>query len=341
MINRFLLFLGPARARTLFFLLAITGLASLILNAMIDQYTWVPTVQTLLVAAFVVGSAIIIGGRMDQADRSRWIAILLPALGALVLGMTVLQQFALPLAGAAVGWIIAGLFIFRERIPMDYQEAIKFLRKNKISEAIEVIDDVIKGDPDTPNHYRFRAELLRLTGKLDKARRDYKRMTELAPESAEAYNGLAEVYLQMGNTDPALEAAMKAYELAPTEWVALYNLGMIEDRVGNYDDVIKHLQEALSLKVPDTRHRLLIHLYLTRAYAAKGDTENTNAQISLMRKHKTGLEEWQKILENEQAATLRAVIGQDVQTAQDIVDGTLTAGDLASTLRKLSAKTGA
>jgi tetratricopeptide (TPR) repeat protein len=245
--------------------------------------------------------------------------------------MTVLPQFALPLTGAALGWIVAGVFIFRSRIPMEYQSAVKLLRKNKIIEAIDVIDDVIKNDPDTPNHYRFRAELLRLSGKLDKARRDYQRMTELAPDNAEAHNGLAEVYLQMGNTSAALDAALKAYELAPQEWVALYNLGMIEDRLNKWDGVLEHLHKALELRVPDTRHRLLIHLYLARAYTAKGDADNVRVEIDLIRKHKSGLEEWQKILTSEQATTLRAVIGDDVQMAQDIIDGKVTIETLAKT----------
>lgn len=327
MINRFLLFIGPARARALFFLLAITGAISLTLNAV--QGDWVRPVQTLLFFAFVIGSIVIIAGRMTREDRGRFLAIMLPALGALILAVTVLPQFSLPLVGGAAGWIVAGFIIFRTRIPMDYQKAIKHLRKNEYSEAIDVIDDVIKNDPDTPNHYRFRAELLRISGKLDRARRDYYRMIELVPESAEAYNGLAEVQLQMNNLTGALEAAAKAQSLAPEDWVALYNLGMIEDRVGSAQDTVGHLTKALELKVPDARHRVLIHVYLARAYARLGDMAHAAEQINEIKRHRVGLEEWQKILESEQAATLKAVIGADVETAQAIINGKITAETLA------------
>ncbi|MDX2160759.1 MAG: tetratricopeptide repeat protein [bacterium] len=322
MINRFLLFIGPARARSLFFLLVVTGGASLTLNAV--QADWVSAVQTGLVLTFLVGALIIIGGRMERAERSRFLAIMLPALGAVILGLTVLPQFALPLAGAAAGWVVAGFIIFRNRIPMDYQKAIKLLRKNQIPEAIDVIDEIIKGDPTTPNHYRFRAELLRLSGKLDRARRDYFKMIELAPESAEAYNGLSEVQLQMNNLTGALEAAAKATDLVPNDWVALYNRGMIEDRMQKSADVIAHLSRALELKVPDPRHRALIHVYLARAYARLGELDQSQAQINAVKRHRAGIEEWQKILENEQAATLRAVIGADVETGQAMLAGKLT-----------------
>ncbi|MFN8529952.1 MAG: tetratricopeptide repeat protein [Anaerolineae bacterium] len=332
MINRFLLFIGPARARSLFFLLALTGGISLGLNA-VKNADWVRPVQTVLVLAFLIGAIIIIGGRMERGERSRFFAILAPAVGALILALTVLPQFALPLLGGAVAWIVTGFIVFRNRIPMDYQKAIKHLRKNEYAEAIDVIDDIIKDAPDTPNHYRFRAEVLRLSGKLDRARRDYYRMIELSPESPEGYNGLSEVQLQMNNLPGALEAAEKARELAPEDWVALYNLGMIEDRMGEKSaQVIEHLNKALDLKVTDTRHRLLIHLYLARAYARTGSADKAQEQVAAIKRARAGLEEWQKILESDQAATLKSVIGADVDTAQSLADGKLKIADLAQSV---------
>ncbi|HLU12092.1 MAG TPA: tetratricopeptide repeat protein [Oceanobacillus sp.] len=329
MIERFRLFLGPARLRSIFFLIALTGLASLILNAVVDEYDWVRPVQTLLALAAVVGVLVIIGGRLEPEDRGRLAALLLPALGAITLGLTILPHLLLPLAGAAAGWIVAGLLLFRSRAPMEYQKAIRHLRKNEYEAAVKTMDGLIKAQPDDPNHYRFRAELLRLWGKLDRARRDYIRMTELDPNSAVGYNGLAEVSLQEGNHERAHEAAVRAAELAPDDWVALYNLGMIEDRLKQNAQAIEHLQQALELKVPDVRHRLLIHLYLARAYARTGEMERASEQLAAIKKHRSGLEEWQKILENEQAATLRSVLGSDVQAAQELVDGKLTLENLA------------
>jgi tetratricopeptide (TPR) repeat protein len=323
MFEQFRLFLGPARLRSLFVLIALTGLASLILNVIADQFEWVRPVQTLLALSVIIGVLVIVGGRLAPEDRRRWAALLMPALGALILGLTVLPHLLLPLTGAAVGWIVAGLFLFRSRAPMEYQKAIRHLRKNEYDEAVKAMDTLIKAEPDDPNHYRFRAELLRLWGKLDRARRDYVRMTELDPTSAVAYNGLAEVSLQAGDYEGALEAGQKAAELAQDEWVALYNLGMIEDRLKDSSGAIEHLQKALALKVPDGRHRLLIYLYLARAYVRNADIAHAEEQLKAMKQNRSGLEEWQKILENEQAATLRVVLGADVQTAQDLMDGTL------------------
>lgn len=312
----FSLFLGPARLRTLFLVIAATGLGSLILNSFSGD--WVTPAQTLLLAVALVGTIIIVVGKMEPEDRGRWLALLLPAFGAILLGLTVLPQYILALTGAAAGWIVAGLFFFRSRGPMEYQQAVKHLRKSEFAEAVKVMDILIKQQPRDPNHYRFRAELLRVWGRLDRAKRDYQKMVELEPKSAVAHNGLAEVLLQAGDYEGARLAGLRAAELAPGEWVALYNLGMIEDRMALSQDVINHLDEALALKVPDARHRLLMFLYLARANARLGNKDAAQAAANEVRRHKNGLEEWQKILQSDQAQTLRDALGEDMVAAAEL-----------------------
>jgi len=327
MIQRFLFFLGPARSRALFLLIAITGLISLILNAFIDVGDWVRPVQSLLALSVIAGAAIIIGGRMEPEERSRWLAILVPALGALFLGLFLLPGYLWLLVGAALGWVVAGLFIFRARAPMAYRQAVKYLRKNDYAEAVKSLDLLIKQEPNDANHYRFRAEVLRVWGKLDRARRDYLKMVDLVPDSAQAFNGLAEVYFQSSDYRAALEAAHKAVELAPDDWVAFYNLGMIEDRLGQSDQVVTHLEKALEKKVRDARHRALIHFYLARAHQRLGDADSAQAELDALKRERTGLDEWHKILESDQAATLERVLGADILRAQELADGKI---DLAA-----------
>src|SRR5262245_27325559 len=122
----------------LFFLLAATGLASLILNAFVKGNDWVRPVQTALAVAVLVGTVVIIVGAMSPEERGLALAIGLPAIGAIILGLTVLPNLILPLAGAAIGWIVAGLFIFKGGAPMEYQKAIKALRKNDYETAVGI-----------------------------------------------------------------------------------------------------------------------------------------------------------------------------------------------------------
>jgi tetratricopeptide (TPR) repeat protein len=320
-IKQFVLFLGPARSRSLFVLIAATGLLSLMLNVVSSAGSWVQATQSVLVLVALVGAAVIIGGRMDSAARSRWLALGLPALGAVALGLTVLPQFLLPLLGAALGWIVAGLFLFRSRAPAELQRAVKHLRKGEYAEAVKEVDALIKMQPDEPNHYRFRAQVLRLWGKLDRARRDYRKVIELMPDSAVGYNDMAELALQTGDLRAAHEAAQKALEYAPDDWVVLYNLGMIEDRLEQSDGVIAHLEQALALKVNDARHRALMYFYLSRAYARKGDMAAAGEALEKLKRQRGGLEEWEKILENDTAAVLRETMGADIAAAVRLAAG--------------------
>lgn len=328
-LNRVQFFLGPERSRIFVVWLGLTGLASLILNVIVNDYDWVRPVQSLILIAFLIGAAVIFGGRMMPDERSRWLGILIPAFGALFLGFVIVPQWSLPLVGAAVGWVIAGLFLSRSKMPQEYREAVRHLRKNHYPEAVKIMDGVIKAQPNEPNHYRFRAEILRVWGKLDRARRDYQTMTQIAPDSALAFNGLAEVCLQARNYPAALEAAQRAQELAPDDWVTYYNLGMIEDRLGQSEQVITHLKRALELKIRDVRHTVLIHFYLARAYSRSGQVEAAREEIKQVRRHQDGLDEWHKLLESEQAGTLRTALGADIEAAQQAANNQLEPAALA------------
>ncbi len=140
MIRRFQIFLGPARLRAFVLLPGITGLISLALNAVVENYDWARPVQSLMVLVFVVGTAIIIGGRMRSEDRLRWAAIITPSLGLIFLGVVFLPDLMPLLTGGALGWIAAGIFIFRGKMPVEYRTAVKHLRKSEYAEAVKIMD---------------------------------------------------------------------------------------------------------------------------------------------------------------------------------------------------------
>ena len=328
MIRRIQIFLGPTFSRVLIGWVAITGLSSLVLNVIVNQYTWVRSVQSLIVIAFLLGLVIIFFIRLSAEERGHWAAILLPSIIAVVIGLMVAPQLALLFMGGALGWIIAMLLITRNRMPVEYRQAVKHLRKSEYADAVKIMDQVILADPNHAYHYKFRAEIYRLWGKLKFASRDYQKMTQLTPDSPVGFNGLAEVYLQNREYDLAKDAAIKALELAPNDWVTYYNLGMIEDRLKQSEGVVEHLQKAIALKVPDIRHRLLIDFYLLRAYGRLGRTVEADKALVALKKQTTGLEEWQTILKDDQAATLRQVIGDDLQIVYELLDGDLKVEDM-------------
>ncbi|MCE2490596.1 MAG: tetratricopeptide repeat protein [Anaerolineae bacterium] len=312
--------LGKARLRALFLLVVLTGLASLMLNALDARaYPWTTSLQTLLALSVPVGAVAIFASALDPSTRWRPIVILLPVTLVLLLALVVEASLRLPLAGVALGWALAGWFLFRPRQARQVQEAIRALRRGRHGEALTAMDELIALEPDVAAHYRLRAEILRLDGNLSAASRDYRSMTRLNSGDASAWNGLAEVLLQADRHQEALEAARRAASLAPGDWVASYNQGMIEDRLGLARPALEHVGDALAADVPDARHRLLLQLYLARARMRLGDRAGAEEALQHLRRERKGLEEWQQLLAHEQAAPLRKVLESDIQIASSLM----------------------
>lgn len=320
MLRRFRIFLGPARFKALFALLGLTGIASLLLNIVADRLDWATAAQSLLLAVFLAGASYLILGRLPREERLRWLAVIVPGALAIVIASTILPHLSGLFAGAGIGWIIAGIFVFNSTGgPQNYKRAVRAMRKGDYAAAIKSITAQIKLEPSWGEHFRFRAELYRLAGKLEAAKQDYRRMIKLQEQTAVAYNGLAEVELQAGNYQKAFEAAETAYDMAPEEWVAAYNLGMIEDRLQRSEGAIEHLRSALALKMPDSRHRLLAHLYLLRAHLRLGDSVGAAQALDAMKREKSGLEEWQVIMSADEAHALRDVLSEDIEYARGLI----------------------
>jgi tetratricopeptide (TPR) repeat protein len=312
----------------LFGLLASTGLISLILNAVGQDQASVRLAQSVLVIVFLAGAVLTIVLRFPPQDRRQTLFVVGPALVAMSLGLLFphLMLLFLPIA---VGWIVIAIVGLRARVRREYVQAIRHLRNREYKEAIDIITEVIADEPKMADHYRFRAELYRLSARLKKAREDYQRVVDLQPDSGVGYNGLAEVYLQDGEFDAALPFAEKAQALEPNEWVPAYNLGMIQDRRGDWVRAIPALTRALELGIPDSRHRLLTHLWLARAHFHRGEAEQCDAAFAHLRREEAGLKEWHTIFESEEAAVLKAVLLEDVTLAGKLLDAKATVGLLA------------
>jgi tetratricopeptide (TPR) repeat protein len=322
-IRRAINWLGPARARMIFFLLALAGLGSLALNAVGQKAEWLQPVQASLLAIFLFGASLAVLSRFSPDERRQFSLVVFPAISALTLGL--FFPSLMPFFGpVGLGWLLISLIALRGRVRREYHAAIKHMRRGEYDEAIGVMSGLIEAEPENADHRRFRAELYRLAGKIKQARADYEKVIALVPDSGVGYTGLAEVHLQDGEFESALPYAQQAFEREPDGWIALYNLGMIEDRLARWPDSVRHLDQALRVGVPDSRHRLLIHLWLARAYYRQGQLAEAEAELQKMKRERSGLHEWQTIFENREAAVLRDVLLGDVQLA-----GRLAAGDAA------------
>jgi predicted Zn-dependent protease len=311
--------LGVQRTRTLIGLLVFTGLSSLVLRAAFPDESWSTSVQTLLVLVFAAGAVWLISGRLASDTRRRLLFAALPAMGAVLLGVLLpglLQLFL----GAALGWLIVAPLLMRSNEKREYKQAIKSMRRRDYDAAINIMNGLIKAEPKDANHYAFRAQLHRFNNNPNRARQDYQKIVKLAPESGIGQNGLSEIALQEGNLEEAAQWGREALTHRPDDWVAAYNLGLIADRQQDAEQAIFILSQALDTHVPDSRHRLLIQLWLARNHFRLGEHDKAEAALHQLRREKNGLREWKTILDSEEAAvTVRGMLREDIQQADALI----------------------
>ncbi len=323
--------LGSGRFWFLIGAFVVTGIASVILT--FANTTGVEVFQNMLAFGFILVAALVVGSRMNWQQRLTGLALMAPALGLILLALLFFPQYQAAAFGGAVGWVLVGAFIFgRNQAPMQYRDAIKAMRKNDFKTAVQSMDELIRAEPDVVKHYRFRARLLRLWDKPGRARRDYQTMIDKSDDPvvlAEAYNELSELELQVKNYDAALAAAQQAAEYLPNEWVTHYNIGMIQDRLHNSVEAIASLDTALEKRIPDSRHRLLVYLWQARAHSRLKQLDEASARVEKMQNEFKGLEDWDKILKDEQAAVLQDVLAHDVELTRKLLKENLPVAALA------------
>jgi tetratricopeptide (TPR) repeat protein len=320
MLRQLASWLGPVFARWLSILFAVTAASVVGLQIAFSDRDWLLIAQLGVVWVFLLGLVLLLGARLPRSRRWRlWLAL---GPGMLLLALAVLApDYALFWGGAGLGWMVAAQLVLRNRVRMEYQAAIKHLRQNDFAAATAIIDKLIRAEPRDARHYRFRAEVYRLAGKLRQAARDYERAVDLAPDTAAGYTGLAEVYIQQGDYALARDYALQAREREQHNWTTAYNLGMIADRSRDPKEAVERLQQAMAAGIPHSRYRLLAHLWLARSYHRQSQVDDVRKQVELMKRQAAGLKAWDTVFESEQAAVLRDLLEPDVRVAQRLLAG--------------------
>jgi len=259
---------------------------------------------------------------MDVIGNRRVWLVAGPSLAAILLAVVMPGQLAF-LLGAAAAWAVVATFVFRSRERMEYQAAIRHMRRGDYAEAIRVMDELIKAEPDTLEHRRFRGDLHWLAGDLQRASADYERIIGQAPDLLAGYSKMAGIEMQKGNYDKAREYALTALE-RDKGWMAAYELGWIEDLQGSAESAVTYLERAFASGIPESRFRLLTRLWLARNYHRLGRDEDARKQIALMRKETKGLREWHAILESEPGVMMRNLYSDDISLAQQLLKAETT-----------------
>ena len=303
--------------RGVILLWGLTGLISLVLNAITPSpVSRGAQTAVLLIAVFATFAWLLwFLGVRTWRDM---ILILAPALGIFLLGWLLLPSLLLPFLGAGLGWLVVVAFLLRKQVPAAQRDAIRHWRRGDFSAAIRALDELIRQSDDDAQRL-LRAQILLAWGKPGRAARDIQEVCLRQTENAAAFNLLAEARIQTGDWHGASEAGERALALAPQDWVAAYNLGMIADRQGDADRTIEMLKRAQELRISARRHRAMTWLWLARAHCRRGEEIAARECLNHLRDDKAAIREWVRLLGEETALPLRALVADDVALAEQLV----------------------
>ena len=122
-------------------------------------------------------------------------------------------------------------------------------------ESIDLFDRALAHDPTLVAAWYGRAMALEAVGALEDARRSFRRVTELAPDTAPGFAGLANTNGQLGNAAEARRCAEVAYRIAPndhTATLAMVRCDMAEHRYDKAVALLRPLADRVAGSAQDS-----------------------------------------------------------------------------------------
>ncbi|MFQ6104632.1 MAG: tetratricopeptide repeat protein, partial [Candidatus Glassbacteria bacterium] len=127
------------------------------------------------------------------------------------------------------------------------EKAMVLIQLNRPRPAIEVLEELVAGDPYSPILMLDLGNALEMSGMLDEALVSYRRAAELDSTSFRAYNNIGAILDRMGKEAESERALRKALSLNANFPEAYYNLGLLYAELGKKDEARWAFERFLSL----------------------------------------------------------------------------------------------
>ena len=135
--------------------------------------------------------------------------------------------------------------------PLFLQNLAESLRRlGRFEEAAASMRRLVELSPDSPATLHQMADFLRNIERYDEARATYDRVLQLTPDSADAHNNRGGCLLKLYRYEEASQSIRRAIELNPRSAEAYNNLGGCLQKINMPADAIDACRKAISLK-PD------------------------------------------------------------------------------------------
>lgn len=136
------------------------------------------------------------------------------------------------------------------------EEAKKFEKNYKFEDALNLLEELYKKEPDSEEIKKeFLDSLLSYGAYLndefvaehEKAIRCFKKMIEIKPESYRAFYNLGITYFGLGNIEKALESYNEALKIKPDYKYCYYNIGYLYENIGESEKAMGFYDKALNI----------------------------------------------------------------------------------------------
>jgi tetratricopeptide (TPR) repeat protein len=140
-------------------------------------------------------------------------------------------------------------------------EAVELLHEERFREALEVLREVLKKDPQNPYAFFFLGQAFYEVGEIEPSRDAYRAALALAPQHLGARIALTHVERKLGRHREAIKEGMIALEQAPMDGDALYAVGLAYAARGDNAAARRYLEAFLRAQ-PELETRLEVEALL-------------------------------------------------------------------------------
>lgn len=149
-----------------------------------------------------------------------------------------------------------------QSIAARYARAIAAYRMNKIDEAINGMNDLIKAEPQNPYFYELKGQILYESGKAKESIPVYQKSLSLLPSAALVRTAYAQSLIDTGNYQTALSELKRAEKDEPREAHIKHLMATAAGRLGNEPEAKVYLAEEAAMTGRDKDARDLANAAL-------------------------------------------------------------------------------
>jgi tetratricopeptide (TPR) repeat protein len=151
-----------------------------------------------------------------------------------------------------------------KKLEIQTDKAWNLIEMGRYHDAIPVVMDNIRAEPDVFYHYCQMAVIYIRIENYDEALKFSEQAVKLAPNHDWPYRQLSESWFNLNNPKRALEYAQTAVQIDPEESRNYYLLALSENQNGHFHKAIDAIETAIKLDPEEAYyHELVGNLYVT------------------------------------------------------------------------------